>query len=536
MMTMTSDRIDRAYKQKKFFGTLYDTEIIAGGMFKDNQHMRIFQAKDDFTKVEFFNNIDDAINYISSRTYGINTYFTLSTTSGKSGTEKDLITRTVIAFDFDKKDFSDDFTHVDLINNFKELKLWYHALIDSGNGYHAYMMLEPTKDIDRVVKVTKEIGKRLGADIQAMKSTQILRVPYTFNVKDPTRQKQVNIMKLFDKETIRRYNIDDLYSRFCENEKDKQRGTGDKVTSHIINNTNIPDCIEKMLLEGSKEGTRYEDLQKIVVTLRARNKSLNEIKALVKEWAYKSRYKDNLDYRTEHIYNNLKHIKLDCKGCKHSYKCYDKVESDFNYPDDFTVMTISETHASKLKPSKRKGARVMQSNDILIYGILKNHADGLYRSEIEKELTYKNTICLSKPTLTKALQSLEENKFIEVTTEERGKKFYKLKESRADVELTYNISYGATYEAVKGNITTEELRLYNYMRYLHHKEQRENSKALKGNLFQFTQIDLAKAMGVTQGRISVMINNLLDELLLSVWYREPSKNNGFDYYIYRLNY
>jgi len=38
------------------------------------------------------------------------------------------------------------------------------------------------------------------------------------------------------------------------------------------------------------------------------------------------------------------------------------------------------------------------------------------------------------------------------------------------------------------------------------------------------------------GRISVMINNLLEEKLLSIWYRQPSQNNRFDYYIYRLNY
>lgn len=74
------------------------------------------------------------------------------------------------------------------------------------------------------------------------------------------------------------------------------------------------------------------------------------------------------------------------------------------------------------------------------------------------------------------------------------------------------------------------------MRYLHHKQQREDQKTLKGNLFQFNQIDLAKSLGVTQGRISQMIENLLDEKLLSIWYRQQSKNNGFDYNIYRLNY
>ncbi|WP_039233015.1 hypothetical protein, partial [Clostridium novyi] len=75
-----------------------------------------------------------------------------------------------------------------------------------------------------------------------------------------------------------------------------------------------------------------------------------------------------------------------------------------------------------------------------------------------------------------------------------------------------------------------------YMRYLHNKQQREEPKGLKGNLFQFKQIDLAKDLGVTQPRISDMINNLLEEKIISIWYRQPSKFNGFDFYIYRLNY
>lgn len=525
------------HKQKQFFKTIFDTEIESMGNLKDNQYIRLFQAKEGYSKVEFFNNIDDVVSYVSgNKRYGINTYFNLSTTNGEGGTEQDLLNRTVIGLDFDKKDLGDDFNHIDLINRFKAIGMWYHAIIDSGNGFHTYTMIEPTDDIDKVIEITKALGKLLGADVGAMKTTQILRVPYTFNVKDPTKQKQVNIINQFKLDTIKRYDINKLYNRFCLNERDKQeKGTGDRVTQFTISNTNIPSCIEKIIVEGSDEGSRYEDLQKIVVTLRTRNKSLNEIKALTREWASKSNYKDNTDYRIEHIYNNLKFVKLDCEGCKDYKTCFSRIESDFDYPDDFNILTMAEAHTSKLKPSRRKGAKVMLANDMLVYGILKSHRDGLYRDEIIKEMTYRNVVCFSKPTLTKALQSLEDNGFIEVTVKDKFK-FYKLKEVRSDIELTYNVSYAATFECVKGNISPEELKLYNYMRYLHNKQQREDSKALQGNLFQFNQDDLAKDLDITQGRISQMIHNLLTEKLLSVWYREPSKNNGFDYYIYRLNY
>ena len=403
------------------------------------------------------------------------------------------------------------------------------------NGYHAYICIEPTSDIDTVVEVTKRLGELLGADMGATLTTQILRVPYTFNVKDPKQHKQVNIINQFPLKSIKRYSINDLYNRHCSSERNKQEGTGDRVTQFTIASTNIPSCIEKIIVEGSPKLKRNSDLQKIVVTLRDRNKSISEIRALVKEWDNKSNFHDRTDYQVDHIYNNMKFVSLDCKGCKDYNNCFNRIESDFNYPEDFEVLTMSESHTRYLKPSTRKGAKTMESNDILVYGILKNHSDGLFRAEIEKDMTYRNTVCLSKNVLTQALKSLEESGFIEVETIDR-KKFYRLKQIRSDIELTYNISYAATYECVKGNISTEELRLYNYMRYLHNKEQRENPKALKGNLFQFNQVDLAKDLDITQGRISQMIHNLLTELLLGVWYRQPSSNNGFDYNIYRLNY
>lgn len=524
--------IKNKYKQKQFFSRIFSPELEGLGNLKDNQYIRIYQAKEDYSKVSYFNNIDNLIDYVSSNKHGLNTYFTLNTTTGESGTKENLINRTVLGFDFDKKDLGKDFNIPKLINKFKAIGLWYQIVIDSGNGYHAYMLIEPTKDIDKVVEVTKAIGKRLGADPKAMKPTQILRVPYTFNIKE--KPKQVNIIKIYDKESIKRYQINKLYDRFCNNLK-YQEGTGEEVTQYTVNNTNIPSCIEEILLEGSQEGSRYEDLKRLVVTLRERNKSLNEIIALTKEWAYKSNYNDSLNYRVKHIFKNLNYVSMDCKRCNHFKSCFNKIESDFNYPSDFNLLTITETHARTLKKNKRKGVKSMRSNDILIYGILKNHKEGLYKSEIEKELTYKDKPCLSKNVLTKALDNLRDNGFITIDTVDR-KKFYKLKDIRSKAELTYNISYAATYEAVKGHISTEELRLYNYMRYLHNKQQREDKKALKGNLFQFNQRDLAKEMGLTQGRISVMINNLLEEKLLGIWYRQPSKNNGYDYYVYRLNY
>ena len=529
-------RLERMYKQKQFFRTIYKPLIEAGGNIKAGEYLRVYKTKGDFQKVKFFNDIDDLVKFTSENIYNVHTYFTLATTNGKDGKEENLVTRTVLGFDFDKKTEEAGFSHIDIINRFKAAGLWYHVLVDSGHGYHAYLCIKPTKDICKVAAVTESIRELIGADPNAAQSTQLLRVPYTFNVKEKDAVKPVNIIKSYDAESIKPYDINILYKRFCCNIKDTNvKDTTDRVTRFTLNNVNVPPCVAEILTKGSPEGTRYNDLLNIVVILRERNKSLSEIKAICREWASKSNYNDRLEYRVESIFNNKKYASMNCNDCKHLTECYNRVESDFNYPDDFNLIEMTESHTRHLQAPKREGARVMQANDLLVYGILKNHSDGLFRDEIIKDMTYRGECRLSKNVLSEALNNLEENEFITVETIDK-KKFYKIIDIRSKVELTYSISYAATYEAVKGNISAEELKLYNYMRYLHNKQQREDSKALKGNLFQFNQVDLAKDLGLTQGRISQMINNLLEEKLLSIWYRQPSQNNGFDFYVYRLNY
>ena len=533
------DTIDKQMLIKKFFKTIYrDIDL-------ENEYIRVFQnnRESTYNKVNYFNNIDDLVNFsINKYNYYNNTYFELSTTDGAGGSEEHLKYRYCLGFDFDKKDLGADFNHKDIINLFKSIKMYCHCILDSGNGFHTFVMINKTNNLKMVDEVQKALAIKLNADLNAIKTTQILRVPFTFNVKSD-KPKAVKLVHLeaYDSGLFKAYDIEFLHSKNCNNREIK---ADSKITNYTLNNTNVPKCLVKILEDGSNKGDRYKDLQNIVVALRLRNKSLSEIKEVVKEWALKSDYDDNLNYRIENIYNNKMSLELDCKNCIEFNSCYNKIVSDFEFKEDEKFIKVSETNMCKLKNTNRRGAKIMKSNDLLVYCVLKNHHDGLTREELLKELTYTKkkvvkNIALSERTLKDTLKSLEENGFIEVikgNARQGIANIYKIKIERSKVDLTYNISYGATYECIKGNISTEELRLYNYMRYLHHKEQRENPTALRGNLFQINQIELAKELGVTQGRISVMVNNLLDEKLLSIWYRQPSKNNSFEYYIYRLNY
>lgn len=529
------DIIDKKYRIKKFYATIFR------GIDFDKESIRTLMVSEEYGYMEHFKNLDDLVDYNVNKNNNLNKYYQLATTTGAGGTTEDLLYRYCLAFDFDKKDLGKDFNHKDIINLFKKLKIYCHAIIDSGNGYHAYILINRTDNLIMVDEVQKVLCDKLEADKNAIKKTQILRVPYTFNCKGD-KLKMVRVIHLADRydSRFRAYDIEFLYNKHCKN----VCVADDKNIRFVLENTHIPKCIEKILNKGTQKGNRYKDLCNIVVALRLRNRRLSEIKEVCKEWALKSNYKDNLNYRIKHIYNNKKGLELNCKECKAFKNCYNRVLSDFDYSETDKIITVAENTQKYLKSSIRKGAKVMKPNDLLVYCILKNHNDGLTREEIQQELTYTKkkkikNVALSERTLKDTLKSLLDNGFITVKKGVRKlgeKDQYFLKESRNKVELTYNISFSATYECVKGNISTEELRLYNYMRYLHHKQQREEEGALKGNLFQVNQMELAKHLGVTQGRISVMINNLLDEKLLSIWYRQTSKNNGFEYNIYRLNY
>lgn len=536
------DSIDKQYKLKKFLKLLYDGDIAEG------EKIRIFQQNKEYSKVHFFKSIDDIVKFTTNKYININnTYFQLATIKeeAQDGKSDNLAYRYFIAFDFDKKEQEAGFNAKDVLNRFKALKLHYHAIVDSGHGYHVYICINKTNDFEKVQEVQEAIARKVGADLNAIKTTQILRVPYTFNIKYSPLQ-MVNIIKAEDRNTITRYDINFLYEKNCIKTIKEQSLEQDTNIKFTLANTNIPICIEEILRAGSTEGERYSDLQKIVVTLRQRNKSLNEIKAICKEWSIKSNYEDNLDYRIENIYNNLSYVNMNCKECSHKKECYNVVISDFDYSKLLDLegnrCNVLNYKEKALRKIIKKGDNMLTGNEILLMNVLKNNDEGLFYSEIEKKITFKKKCRLSKPTLLKALNDLQEKKLITITKGyKRGKEqnFYKINTERLKADETIQISYFATIMCICRLITPSELRLYYIMRYLH-REQQKQENGLKGNLFQINQEELAKLYygRITregQGNISKMIDNLKECHILDVWERKPSKNNGYEYNIYRLN-
>ena len=533
------DILDRKYELKRFLMRIFKDAIVTGNNLKEGEYIRILRLSknakgEEFIKMDFFNNIDDVVDFcISNKCAGCNTYFTLATTNQTSGQTKDLKSGYVLGFDFDKKDYDKGFNHKDVLNRFRDINLKYNVLVDSGHGYHVYVYIEETCDLEKVNKVTRAIAGKVGSDLEATKITQVLRVPCTYNVKD--KRRMVKVVYMEEDANCKRYNIDSLYKRFCY--CDEELGEDINIR-YAYNNTNLKPCVAEILENGSKEHCNNSDLQKIVIELRNRNKSLAHIKYVANEWNLKNEVSwsnSELEYQVEKMHENLIVTDFGCANCNKKEDCNFINNSDFIYDTDDKILDMTESDMKYLKKNKRKGMRTMEGNELVVYSVLKNHIQGLNREDIIKELSYKKKCLFSKNTLTRILSNLEDNGFIEVQTINR-RKFYKVKEIRSKIELRYKISYSATYECIKGHITVDELKLYNFMRYLHHREQRENPEALKGNLFQMTQAEIAKELGVTQQRVSQMINSLLEEKIISPYYFGKSRNNTYDYYVYRLNY
>lgn len=99
------------------------------------------------------------------------------------------------------------------LEKIKNFKLKPSIIVDTGYGYHVYFLLDkPLKDKEVAHKLLEAICIGLGSDGRALLSTQLLRVPDTFNVKDISNLKKVTIVE-FNKT---RYSLDEIENALQE--------------------------------------------------------------------------------------------------------------------------------------------------------------------------------------------------------------------------------------------------------------------------------------------------------------------------------
>lgn len=142
---------------------------------------------------------------------GCNVYFGVCLRSRREGTKDAIHTVRCLFVDLDAKDLSGG--KAEALKRLQDFVLLPSIIVDSGHGYHAYWLFKEAEDIaiaDDIQKIEsylKALATALGADLHAAELARILRVPDTFNVKDPVAPLPATVVHF---EPERQYNLSDF--------------------------------------------------------------------------------------------------------------------------------------------------------------------------------------------------------------------------------------------------------------------------------------------------------------------------------------
>ena len=542
--TANDNNYENDIKQKmyNFFYTIFRKEQFT------NEYLRVMVKKsEEDTRIKFFDNLNDIVEYCYNNRFN-DVYFNICTfKTADNGKIENVANYYTLWLDFDKKELGENFG-IDNVNFILKnvLKCYANIINMSGHGYHCYFILsEPTGDMEKVQLVEKELCRISGADKNAATRTQVLRVPNTANCKDDSKIFVKNIKCDYVQDRLK--DIQFYYKKNVKkkvalsqaaNEEDKEN---DNIAiNYTLNSTTLPNCLEQELLNGSKETIRNKVLNVLVTALKQSGKSLPYIKEVLKEWAVKSDFNDNVDYRIEYAYKHEQYLFpvndsniLHCSTCKN--KCSKCISSQFVYSDNEEFIYINRRMLSKLN----KGCGVdkmlkLTDKEFLIYLVmLYNNKDNLSRAEVKQLLTFKKKCLISDNTIQKALNGLTEKNVLSVKIlgGNRGNIYSIAPNSVAEAEKV-KISYFAVLLCLNGGITAEELKFYFYLRYLLEIQNKENKT--NGNILCLKVSEIARSYGVVKSRVSVLIDELIEGKIMSVHSVATAKATGQDYYTYRL--
>ena len=334
-------------------------------------------------------------------------------------------------------------------------------IVDSGHGYHSYWLLteRTTKDVTGILRA---IADKTGADAKATDRARIMRLPNTMNVKDePIPCKVIEA-------THKRYPLD-LFVAILGTQATELK---EYITSAMAGPAKLNieadrPCIEA-ILKGVPEGERNFALGRLTKWLQIKGYTKKKSQQVILEWnslnnppEIKAKLLKDFNYYWHGDYKLL--------GCTIDkpelqqilYKYCNRPECKFT----MAIGNIELDNTIKYNNRLLKDLYKLTGNDLIIYGLLMRHKEGLSTRLLVEKLTSRATgkPCMSKPTRLKSLETLEKLGFIEVI--EGNRRAGKENLYKARPQGTYGLGYtlvsnGAINGAIDGRVTAGELRLY----------------------------------------------------------------------------
>ncbi|MCX0396192.1 HNH endonuclease [Clostridium perfringens] len=192
-----------------------------------------------------------------------------------------------------------------------------------------------------------------------------------------------------------------------------------------------------------------------------------------------------------------KNINSDVKNNKISNFCF----------DEENILYLPCKVSRQCRRSNRKGVINITGNELFLYMLFIKTKEELSINDILKLITNPliNKPALSLRTIRTTINGLLEKDYIMIIKHGRINK-YKIKSIETDRIKLLKINSKLIDKIIAKEITTEELKCYIKMRYIHNEEVLKGIGS--GNIFRVSMNFLASSLNITQQRISQIIENL----------------------------
>ena len=438
----------------KFFSLLFPEEDRKGVI-----EVREIRSTAKFLRQRIFNSVNELQAY--SPPDDCNVYYGLYKRGRKrrnnfiDGSKDNCIYTRVISLDYDNMGLDQ------IKSNISQNKIPSPAVIvSSGNGYHCYWVIkQKVYDISNLIKAMQKVT---GADPNAVDKAHVFRLPGSYNVKDPNNRKKCEIIELNNNQ----YDVQvflDLFKVDIELIKKKEFKNIIDLSSLRINRH----CI-KEIMKGVPDGFRHFSLGRLTKYFQQCGYKQKDVRQTILDWNQKctpplvdadllsSYYKYwTTDYKLLGCvipdmvlqaklsrFCNRKKCKFPIKNCK------------FNLSQSFGLNNLIFNDYRK-----------KTGQQIIIYGLLKRHPEGLTSSQLEEKLIGKasGNPCIGRDSRRMALKSLKTNGFISIIKQNRkaGKEnFYRIIKGGTFGRGFTVLTNGAINGAIDGRITPLLLKIY----------------------------------------------------------------------------
>ena len=502
------------------------------------------------TLVRFVKCFEEYHDFVLKYRHGFDLFGQLATNKGtEHGTVETQWRRRVLFLDFDRKDHPEMKTAHDVTAAIHEKlpRLFVHAIVDSGHGFHCYVCVPETEDLATLVGINRAVAEVVGADSKAVSPTQIARIPCGYNLKDDETPLVKVVTNAYGGRLFKP--LDLRYVRRMAEEYVREQAT-EEALEHVHWNyealSEAPDylCIRRAMEEGVDKGQRNFWLGRIVSMLQKQGYTPSRIHQECQAFNLKCRppkshsetEKDTERYLAEQ-YKLLGCYEAFPEGDPRRqwvYDLCDKVHCGTHHAGVTVTVEGAEPAKINRKALDNKSLREMDGIHFLVLTILDVYADtygrrGFRVSDLEKLLhsSVAKRQCVGKRRLREILAELETRKFIELTPDRKTPADYnrqKIKLSRrlAEFQKGYIQFYFSIANAlIDGKISQTDYRVFLCL-----------ARNLQTDHKAVTYEQLADDLNMDPQNVGKSIRKLRDERCLIVRKRQTESGYEFNQYCF----